>query len=189
MRSSDSFKGSVVHAHVLKKGLGSDFLVCNVLLDMYAKGGTFGQCRKMFDEVPERDLVSWCTLISGFSNYGYYLESLELFRLMCNGGSKLSCFVISSVLKACASLRILELVQMLHGFVVKLVLGFDPFVEIGFVDSYAKCGNLSNAHKLFNEIPIKSPVSCNAMLSGYIRKGYFLEGLELFREVNRVGLC
>lgn len=178
----------MVHAHVLKKGLGSDLLVCNVLLDVYAKGGTFGRCRKVFDEMPERDVVSWCTLISGLSNYGHYVESVELFRLMCHSGSKLNCFVISSVLKACAGLRILELVQMLHGFVVKLALGFDPFVEIGFVDSYAKCGNLSNARKLFDEIPIKSPVSCNAMMSGYIQRGYFLEGLELFREVNRVGL-
>jgi pentatricopeptide repeat protein len=188
IRSSDSFKGSLVHAHVLKKGLGSDLLVCNVLLDVYAKGAAFGRCRKLFDEMPERDLVSWCTLISGFSNYGYYVESFELFRLMCHSGSKLNCFVISSVLKACAGLRIIELVQLLHGFVIKLALGFDPFVEIGFVDSYAKCGNLSDARKLFSEIPIKSPVSCNAMLSGYIQKGCFLEGLELFREVNRVGL-
>ncbi|KAJ4806901.1 Pentatricopeptide repeat-containing protein [Rhynchospora pubera] len=188
IRSSDSFKGSVVHAHVLKSGFGSDLLVCNVLLDMYAKGGSFGRCRKLFDEMPERDVFSWCTLISGFSNYGHYVESFELFRLMCCCGSKLNCFVISSVLKACAGLRILELVQILHGFVVKLGLGFDPFVEIGFVDCYAKCGNLSKARKLFDEIPIKSPVSCNAMISGYIQQGYFLEGIELFRELNRVGL-
>ncbi|XP_078152430.1 putative pentatricopeptide repeat-containing protein At3g25970 [Carex rostrata] len=188
IRLSDSFKGSVVHAHVLKSGFGSDLLVCNVLLDMYAKGGTLGRCHKLFDEMPVRDSISWCTLISGFSNYGYYVESFELFRLMCHSGSKLNCFVISSVLKACAGLRILELVQMFHGFVVKLALGFDPFVEIGFVDTYAKCGNLRNARKLFDEIPIKSPVACNAMISGYIQKGHFLEGLELFREVNRVGL-
>ena len=60
---------------------------------------------------------------------------------MCHSGYKLNCFVISFVLKACANMRIEELVQILHGFVVKLALAFDSLVEIGFVDSNAKCSN------------------------------------------------
>ena len=53
---------------------------------------------------------------------------------------------------------------MFHDFVVKLTFGFDPFVMIEIVDSYAKCINLMDAHKLFDEIPIKSPIACNAMV-------------------------
>ena len=45
-------------------------------------------------------------------------------------------------------------------FVVILALGFDPFVEIEFAISYAKCVNRRNAHKLFDEMPINDVTHC-----------------------------
>ncbi|OAY84871.1 Pentatricopeptide repeat-containing protein [Ananas comosus] len=188
IRSRDSFMGSLVHAHVIKRGFNSDLLVSNVLLDMYAKAGTLVGCDKLFDEMPERDLISWCTLISGFVNHGFDLEAFLIFRRMCSGSLKPNRFVISSVLKACGGSRILELGLLVRGIVIKSGLFVDRFVEVGFVDMYAKCGDVESALKLFYEIPIKSPVAWNAMISGFVQNGYFIEGAKLCRDMCRVGL-
>nr|CAD1833939.1 unnamed protein product [Ananas comosus var. bracteatus] len=84
--------------------------------------------------------------------------------------------------------RILELGLLVHGIVIKSGLFVDRFVEVGFVDMYAKCGDVESALKLFYEIPIKSPVAWNAMISGFVQNGYFIEGAKLCRDMCRVGL-
>ncbi|XP_072995651.1 pentatricopeptide repeat-containing protein At4g18520, chloroplastic-like [Typha latifolia] len=187
IRSRDSFMGSLVHAHVIKSGFDSDLLVSNVLLDMYAKAGNLEGCIKLFDEMPDRDLISWCTLISGYANHGFEVEAFGLFRGMHRSGVKPNHFVISAVLKACALSRISELGLLVHGLVFKSGLGVDRFVEIGLVDTYSKCGNVDDALKLFYEIPMKNAVSWNAMISGYVHNGFFIECVELCRDMCRVG--
>ncbi|KAL6620588.1 hypothetical protein ACP70R_035727 [Stipagrostis hirtigluma subsp. patula] len=181
---------AAAHAHVVKRGFAPDVLVSNVLLDSYAKGGSLAAARHLFDEMPQRDVVSWCTVIAAHAGRGLCVEAIGLFKgLLSSDQVKPNRFVISSVLNACARSGVMELGLMVHGLVVKSGLGFDRFVEVGFVDVYAKCGNVVDAVRLFNEIPVKSSVAWNAMISGFVENCCFIEAAELCRDMHRVGMA
>ncbi|XP_011629106.1 pentatricopeptide repeat-containing protein ELI1, chloroplastic-like [Amborella trichopoda] len=75
-------EGHQVHAHVVKFGLESDGFVKNGMVDMYSKFGDMGYARKVFDEIPNKDLVSWNALIAGFIRLGDMGSAEALFRDM-----------------------------------------------------------------------------------------------------------
>ncbi|WOL20445.1 pentatricopeptide repeat-containing protein [Canna indica] len=187
LQSGDYRMVASLHARLITRGFDSDLLLSNVLMDMYAKIGLMGCCAKLFDEMTERDVFSWCTLISGFVRNGSSLEAYCSFREMLRAGWKPNHFVMSSVLNACSASGILEPGLLVHGMVIKNRLGFDRFVEVGLVNVYAKCGDLDSALKLFYEIPVKTPVSWNAMISGYFSNGFLVQAVDLCRVMCRVG--
>ncbi|XP_058074751.1 pentatricopeptide repeat-containing protein At4g39530-like [Magnolia sinica] len=188
IKSNDFFTGRLVHVHLMKLGYDSDCMISNLLLDMYVKVGSLGDSIQLFDEMPERDLVSWCTLISGHVSYGFDFEALGWFKSMQEDGLKPNEFVIASILKACSGSGVVELGIQIHGSSMKNGFCFDEFVEIGMLDMYAKCGFLSEAHKLFNEMVVKNSISWNVLISGYSRNGSFREAVGLCRVMCRTGL-
>ncbi|KAI7992680.1 Pentatricopeptide repeat-containing protein [Camellia lanceoleosa] len=58
-RVSDVVCGHKIHVCSMKLGFESYIYVFNALIHMYASCGDLGFARKMFDEMGDRDLVSW----------------------------------------------------------------------------------------------------------------------------------
>ncbi|XVF25759.1 hypothetical protein REPUB_Repub13aG0241400 [Reevesia pubescens] len=77
----------------------------------------FGQARKLVNESPEPDLVSWSALISGYAQNGFGKEAILAFYEMHLLGVKCNEFTFSSVLKACIFIKDLELGRQVHGVV------------------------------------------------------------------------
>ncbi|KAK6237406.1 hypothetical protein QUC31_002875 [Theobroma cacao] len=72
--------GRQIHAQtILIGGFGSDLYVNNSLIEMYVKLGFLGCARKVFDELPERDLISWTELIVAYAKLGDMESAGELF--------------------------------------------------------------------------------------------------------------
>ncbi|KAL3653516.1 hypothetical protein CASFOL_003197 [Castilleja foliolosa] len=75
--------GEMMHAHVIKLGFVSDTFVMNSLLELYFKfvesRNELRAVRKVFDEMPVRDIVSWNTMISGLVNNHFFFEALSVF--------------------------------------------------------------------------------------------------------------
>ncbi|KAI3786789.1 hypothetical protein L1987_40761 [Smallanthus sonchifolius] len=46
---------------------------------------------------------------------------------------------------------------------------------------YSKCGHLSDASKLFDEMPMRDSVSGNTIISGFFKKGFFSVGFDYFK--------
>ncbi|VAH09684.1 pentatricopeptide repeat-containing protein At4g39530-like [Triticum dicoccoides] len=178
-----------VHGHVLKRGFAPDTLVSNVLIDTYAKGGSLAACRHLFDEMPHRDVASWCTVISAHASRGLWVDAIGVFKGLLSSEVKPNRFVISATLNACSRSGVMELGLMVHGLVIKSGLGVDRFVEVGFVDMYAKCGNVGCSFRFFSEIPVKSSVAWNAVISGFIENGCVVEAAELCKDMHRVGIA
>ncbi|KAJ8769991.1 hypothetical protein K2173_009073 [Erythroxylum novogranatense] len=74
--------GTSVHAHIAKSGHESDRFISNSLIHMYSSYGDLVYSRKVFDEIPVKNLVSWNSMVDGYSKCGDMDLALELFGLM-----------------------------------------------------------------------------------------------------------
>ncbi|KAK9139072.1 hypothetical protein Scep_008753 [Stephania cephalantha] len=79
--------GRQVHAHVVKFGFCEDVFTQNSLIDMYVGWGLLVEGRRVFDEMPERDVVSWTSLVNGYSRRGLVDEAFEVFEAASERGS------------------------------------------------------------------------------------------------------
>ncbi|CAH1429039.1 unnamed protein product [Lactuca virosa] len=76
--------GRTIHTHLVKNGFVADVVVTSSLLGMYAKCGMFRLAVQVFDEMPERDVACWNTVISCYHRDGQYEKALDLFKKMKN---------------------------------------------------------------------------------------------------------
>lgn len=74
--------------------------VDSALVDMYAKCGSVGDARQVFDEMFQRDLVSWNSMVASYLQNGQSEEALKLFREMKLAGVKPDSYTISSIIPA-----------------------------------------------------------------------------------------
>ncbi|XP_048225891.1 pentatricopeptide repeat-containing protein At3g03580-like [Ricinus communis] len=112
--------GNVVQNHVLEIGFGFDLYIGNALVDMYSRFGDLVKARNVFEEMTQRDIVSWNSLISGYSANGYWEEALEIYYELRIAGLKPDNFTLSSVLPACGGLLAVKEGEVIHGLVEKL---------------------------------------------------------------------
>ncbi|KAM2975730.1 hypothetical protein FF1_001858 [Malus domestica] len=78
----DGGAGRSIHGQAVKYGLDSDVFVQNSLMSMYSTCGFLSSARKLFDETPGRDVVSWNSMIKGYLKSGSLDEALKLFWKM-----------------------------------------------------------------------------------------------------------
>jgi len=177
-----------LHAHLIKFGFSRDPSLRNHLVNLYSKCCHFGYARKLVDESPEPDLVSWSSLISGYVQNGFVEEALLVFNEMCMLGVKCNEFTFPSVLKACSMKRDLIMGRKVHGMAVVTGFESDGFVANTLVVMYAKCGQLSDSRRLFGGIVDRNVVSWNALFSCYVQSDLCGEAMDLFKQMVRSGI-
>lgn len=185
----DPKAGRVVHCHVLTNGFRLDEFVQSALVSFYAKIGELRFARKMFDEMPQRSIVAWNSMISGYEQNGFADEAIKLFCEMRELGVQFDSATLVSVLSACADTGALELGSWLHECVKSNTINLDVILGTALINMYAKCGNLSKAREVFDLMKDHNVVAWTAMISGYGIHGYGKEAIDLFRLMINRGIC
>ncbi|KAM2308148.1 hypothetical protein COP1_030300 [Malus domestica] len=72
-------KGKEIHRTLIDSELETNEIVMGALLDMYAKCGVVDEALNVFNSLPDRDLVSWTSMITAYVTHGQGLEALKLF--------------------------------------------------------------------------------------------------------------
>ncbi|XP_077226250.1 pentatricopeptide repeat-containing protein DOT4, chloroplastic-like [Tasmannia lanceolata] len=164
----DIYEGGSIHTDILKCGFELNIFVANSLVDMYSRMGYLLSARRVFDEMPKRNLVSWNSMISGYGLNGYPVIALELCSLMREEkGTRLDEVSMKIVLPICGQLGEIEVGKSVHAYMVKLGLSLDLVLRTAVMDMYAKCGDLDETERLFEHITFKDVVTWNAMITGY----------------------
>lgn len=133
--------------------------------------------------MPERNLVTWNSVINGFALNGRPNEALTLFREMMFEDECVEPdgFTMVSLLTACAELGALALGRRVHVFLFKKGLDFNAHVENSLIDLYAKCGRIDDAYKVFVDMcESRNVVSWTSLIVGLAMNGFGNEALEFF---------
>ncbi|OVA05584.1 Pentatricopeptide repeat [Macleaya cordata] len=181
-------EGEMIHCVAIRNGFESLVFVQNTLVHMYAACGLAENAHKLFDLMSDRNLVTWNSVINGFAVNGRPNEALTLFREMNLAGVEPDGFTMVSLLTACAELGALDLGRRAHVYMFKVGLNGNLHAGNALIDLYAKCGTIWEAHKVFDEMLLRSVVSWTSLIVGLAVNGFGKEALELFGELEREGL-
>ncbi|KAK9757519.1 hypothetical protein RND81_01G167800 [Saponaria officinalis] len=187
-RNSLVMEGKACHGQLIRAVVWVDTMTSNMLINMYCKCGLLDRARQMFDEIPERNLVSWNTMIGAYTKNGCEDEALSLFVEMQRDKSPLSEFTVSSVLCACAAKSGILECRQLHAFAVKKAIDSNVYVATALIDVYSKCNFMREASWVFDSLEDKSDVTWSSMVAGYVRNELYEEALRLYRRGQVAGV-
>ncbi|KAL6905848.1 hypothetical protein ACP4OV_003449 [Aristida adscensionis] len=182
-------KGLELHAAALRRGLLlGDVFAGNTLLTFYAACGRAGDARRVFDEMPVRDVVSWNSLISAFLANAMLDEGKWAVVGMMRSTVPVNVASLVSIVPACGTERDEGFGLGVHGLAVKA--GLDSAVNLGnaLVDMYGKFGDVEASMTVFNGMPEKNEVSWNSAIGCFVHAGLYEDVLEMFRAMLEHGV-
>ncbi|KAK9170437.1 hypothetical protein Syun_002577 [Stephania yunnanensis] len=185
----DQVFGRGVHSLCVKKREEVDVGVGTSLVDMYMKSGWVDEGKKVFDEMPDRNVVSWTSLLVGYTQNGMVEESLEVFCGMQVEGIKPNPYTFAGVLAALAAADgAAEKGNQAHGQIIKLGFESTTFVVNSLISMYAKSGLVGESMLVFESMDNKDAVTWNGMIAGLVLNGFDVEALRLFRRMRLAGV-
>ncbi|KAE9447117.1 hypothetical protein C3L33_20974, partial [Rhododendron williamsianum] len=187
-----------IHTHVVKCGLARDCFVCNGLVSVYARGvKDLVSARKVFDEMPERIMVCWTSLITGYARSAQHEEVLKLLLSMVQEGLRPENDTMVGLLSVCSNLEIVEIENWIT-VLSELIDGLrynnltNDWVNTVLVYLYGKWGKIDKSRERFDQIAgtsKRSVVPWNAMLNAYVQNGSPSEALSLFGLMMECHYC
>ncbi|KAL5560456.1 hypothetical protein UlMin_036667 [Ulmus minor] len=209
---SSVYYGKSVHGESIKSGFDFDIVVGTSLVDMYAKCGEMYDARKVFDEMPVRNVVTWNALIGGYLRNGNLKSAFFLFERMSertavswiemiDGMARSGDTVGARKLFDCVPLELKNLVTwtvMVDGYcsngemeaareVFEQMPERNFFVWSSMISGYCKKGNVKEAKAMFDAIPVRNLVNWNSMISGYVQNGFCEEALQALDKMRAEG--
>lgn len=181
-------RGKEIHGQLIVNGFSLDLFAMTGVVNMYAKCGQIEEAYKMFDRMPERDLVSWNTIVAGFAQNGFAELALDLVTRMHEEGRRGDFITIVSILPAVANVGSLRIGKAVHGYAMRA--GFDSIVNVStaLVDMYAKCGRVETSRLVFDGMKSRNVVSWNSMIAAYVEGGNPEEAMRIFQKMLDQGV-
>ncbi|KAK4758432.1 hypothetical protein SAY87_019733 [Trapa incisa] len=200
-------EGRMIHGEILKSGNGSCVFVQNTLLSFYSRCcEDLDHASQMFEEMQQRDIVSWNSMVNAYMARGLVESALALFdsmpwrnnvtwNTMISGLSKAGKMELaSSIFDNMPEKNDISWNCMISGFVRirELEAAMSMFTKMpektvvswtAMISGYTIIGDLKSAEALFRRMPLKNTVSWNAMMAGYVHNHQFDKALSVFHRM------
>ncbi|CBI28441.3 unnamed protein product, partial [Vitis vinifera] len=180
-----------LHLQSIKYGFVGNLFLSNTLINIYVRIGDLGSAQKLFDEMSNRNLVTWACLISGYTQNGKPDEACARFRDMVRAGFIPNHYAFGSALRACqeSGPSGCKLGVQIHGLISKTRYGSDVVVCNVLISMYGSCLDSANdARSVFDGIGIRNSISWNSIISVYSRRGDAVSAYDLFSSMQKEGL-
>ncbi|XP_074276488.1 pentatricopeptide repeat-containing protein At4g13650-like [Silene latifolia] len=149
-------QGRHLHSYVIKVGLSYQIFVGSSLIDMYSKCGAVEDAHKMFLEMPEKNIVSWNSVITGYAQNGFSKEAILLFHQIekCNFLPNSVTFV--GVLLACCHAGLVQEGRHYYQLMTSH-FGISPSIEhcTCMVNLLGRSGYVAEAEEFLRNSPYK----------------------------------
>eukprot|EP01018_Ginkgo_biloba_P023999 Gb_36140 [translate_table: standard] len=167
--------GKKVHEKIIKSGFQSNVFVGSALVDMYAKCGSVENAQKVFDRMPDRNVVSWTAMIVGYAEHGFIDDALELFQKMPERNVVSWNAMIAGYAK---NGHVNEALELFHKMPEQDAISWTTMIV-----GYAQNGYIDEARQLFQKMPRRDVISWTAMITVCSQNGQVDEALQLFQKM------
>ncbi|KAI4338627.1 hypothetical protein MLD38_023663 [Melastoma candidum] len=146
--------------------------------------------------MPERDVVTWSSLIGCYGRAGWVDEGLGVIGDMCYGGVRPNEACLVNVVGLFTDAGDGSMAKEVHAYVVRNgTYGYfrdtyDAGCMLGtaLIDLHSNCGNLGYARRIFDRISSRNVVTWTSMIMGFMRWGSVKDGAELFCKMIEGGV-
>lgn len=152
----------------------------NNMLSGYANLGMVMAAKRLFDKMPEKDFVSWNTMVMACVRSGRFYEALRFYMELRRLNIGFNEYSFAGVLTACVKLRELWLAKQLHCQLFLLGFLSNVVLSSSVMDAYAKCGELGDARRLFDQMSRRDVLAWTTLVSGYAKGGDMKSAQEIF---------
>lgn len=179
-------EGIQVHGFVVKVGLLCDVFVGTCLLHFYAAYKRVFDEQRLFEEMPERNVVSWTSLMFGYLDNGDLENVIYLFQEMRKEGITCSENTFATIITACSLLEDQVLGLTILCLVVKS--GFENKVSVAnsLISMFGSLGRLKEACYVLSCMDERDTVSWNSIISAHVQNGLCGESLRFFHLMRHV---
>ncbi|KAH7420520.1 hypothetical protein KP509_13G010900 [Ceratopteris richardii] len=155
---------------------------------MYAQCGSLPKAQKVFDELLDKNVITWTALIAGYVEDGQEDRAFKCFEQMQSTGLLPNAVTYVCILKACANVKHESKGRDIHVEIERQgFLDDNLFVASALVDMYAKCGSMKKAEQVFDKVAAQDIVLWTTLISGYTENGYAEAALACFEEMQCKG--
>ncbi|PIA58465.1 hypothetical protein AQUCO_00500419v1 [Aquilegia coerulea] len=177
-----------VYNFMNKTGFQTTQYMDNRVLLMHVKCGMMNDAKRVFDEMPRRDAVSWSIIILGLVDNGDYEVAFDMFLFMWRENHDARTRIFVTMIRASADMGRDYVGKQFHSNALKMGINENIFVSCGLINMYSKCGFLEDAQHAFDEMPVKTVVGWNTIIAGYALHGYNEEALNMYLEMQDSGV-
>ncbi|KAJ1704613.1 hypothetical protein LUZ63_004392 [Rhynchospora breviuscula] len=177
-----------LHGEMRSLGQEPGVVLESMLVDLLMKSDQIEDAFQLFDQMPERNVVTWTSIVSGLVRIGRHEAGLSLFCQMLDSGIVPNDFSLNVALKACTGMASVELGEQVHSLMVRLGLLEDTWCSNTLIDFYSRCGFMSSAVEVFDKIPDRNLVTYTSLLSGYCYNGLFKSAIQVFHQMIQNGI-
>lgn len=172
-----------LHAFVLKSLTVSPIIILNAVIAMYSRCNSIDTSFKIFENMSERDAVSWNTIISAFVQNGLDEEALMLVCEMQKQKFMIDSVTVTALLSAASNLRNSNVGRQTHAYLIRHGMQFEG-MESYLIDMYAKSSLIRTSELLFeqNYPNDRDQATWNAMIAGYTQNGLNEKAIIILRE-------
>ncbi|XP_024542480.1 pentatricopeptide repeat-containing protein At2g22070 [Selaginella moellendorffii] len=169
-------------------GIEGDIGFESAVINLYSRVGSYEDAMAKFENMSQRDVVSWNGIIAACNQQSRPANSIVMFRKMELEGLRGDRSTFTSVIEACACLPDLTLGQLLHYRMITLGCELDTVLGTNLINMYSRCDVPDKAIEVFDAMHNKSVVVWTAMIAAHSQQGQGLEALELFKRMDIEGV-
>ncbi|XP_023730043.1 pentatricopeptide repeat-containing protein At3g47530 [Lactuca sativa] len=141
--------GERVHEYIKHHGYNQSLNLCNSLVSMYSKCGDLKKAYEVFKDIPNKDVVSWTSMISGFASSGYGQEAINVFKEMVKTGIPPDEQTFTALLSGCSHSGLINEARFIFDQMEKQFNVIPNIHHYGcIVDLMGRVGLLEDAYNL-----------------------------------------
>ncbi|CAJ1932981.1 unnamed protein product [Sphenostylis stenocarpa] len=164
----------------------------NTMITGFIQNGELNRAENLFGEMRVTNVITWTAMMTGYVQHGLSEEALKVFnKMLATDGLKPNTGTFVTLLGACSDLAGLTEGQQIHQMISKTIFQDSKYVVSALINMYSKCGELRIARKMFDDglLSQRDLISWNGMIAAYAHHGHGKEAINLFNQMQELGVC
>ncbi|KAH7280854.1 hypothetical protein KP509_36G017000 [Ceratopteris richardii] len=164
-------EGTLLHAYIIETGSRLDIMLGNALVNLYSKCGRLYDARDVFDALPEKNVITWTTIIDAYAQHGHGIEAIDIFDKMQEAMVKPNAITFVNLLTACSHAG---LVEEGHAYFRSMVQKYDIEPSLDhyhcMIDLLARSGRLNEAENMLYNMPFEASATSWMIILSFCKK-------------------